>query len=119
MDVRSQCRDCQGRSTGGPHSLVPSRPLRAACLQLTGCWRCRLCAHDAHGPQLGVCGVPGSVPDSCVHRLWLEQAKFQVRLAHSPQQADVEQMWAGRRAGTQPEQLGEIKNNSIPGDGAN
>lgn len=32
---------------------------------------------------------------------------------------DGEQMWEGRRAGTEPEQLGEIKNNSIPGDWGN
>lgn len=28
-------------------------------------------------------------------------------------------MWEGRRLGSQPEQLGEIKNNSIPGDWGN
>ena len=28
-------------------------------------------------------------------------------------------MWEGRRPGSQPEQLGEIKNNSIPGDMGN
>lgn len=28
-------------------------------------------------------------------------------------------MWEGRRPGSQPEQLGEIKNNSIPGDWGN
>lgn len=32
---------------------------------------------------------------------------------------DGEQMWKGRRSGTVPEQLEEIKNNSIPGDWGN
>lgn len=34
----------------------------------------------------------------------------------TPQRPDREQMWKGRRLGSRPEQLGEIKNNSIPGD---
>lgn len=37
----------------------------------------------------------------------------------TPQRPDGEQMWEGRRLGSQPEQLGEIKNNSIPGDWGN
>lgn len=37
----------------------------------------------------------------------------------TPQRLDGEQMWKGRRLGSQPEQLGEIKNNSIPGDWGN
>lgn len=37
----------------------------------------------------------------------------------TPQRPDREQMWEGRRLGSQPEQLGEIKNNSIPGDWGN
>lgn len=37
----------------------------------------------------------------------------------TPQRLDREQMWEGRRPGSQPEQLGEIKNNSIPGDWGN
>lgn len=37
----------------------------------------------------------------------------------TPRQRDREQMWEGRRLGIQPEQLGEIKNNSIPGDWGN
>lgn len=37
----------------------------------------------------------------------------------TPQRSDREQMWEGRRSGSQPEQLGEIKNNSIPGDWGN
>lgn len=37
----------------------------------------------------------------------------------TPQRLHREQMWEGRRLGSQPEQLGEIKNNSIPGDWAN
>lgn len=35
------------------------------------------------------------------------------------QQPDGEQMWEGRRSGTEPEQLGEIKNKSIPRDWGN
>ncbi|KAI4830104.1 hypothetical protein KUCAC02_001757, partial [Chaenocephalus aceratus] len=37
----------------------------------------------------------------------------------TPQRPDREQMWEGRRPGSQPEQLGEIKNNSIPRDMGN
>lgn len=37
----------------------------------------------------------------------------------TPERHDREQMWKGRRLGRQPEQLGEIKNNSIPGDWGN
>lgn len=37
----------------------------------------------------------------------------------TPQRPDREQMWEGRRLGSQPEQLGEIKNNSIPRDWGN
>ncbi|KAL4613572.1 protein CBFA2T3-like [Arapaima gigas] len=39
--------------------------------------------------------------------------------ARPPLQADGDQMWAGWRPGTGPEQLGEIENNSIPGDRGN
>lgn len=35
------------------------------------------------------------------------------------QRPDGEQMWEGRRSGTEPEQLGEIKNKSIPRDWGN
>lgn len=35
------------------------------------------------------------------------------------QRPDGEQMWGDRRSGTEPEQLGEIKNNSIPRDWGN
>lgn len=35
------------------------------------------------------------------------------------QRPDGEQMWEGRRSGTEPEQLGDIKNKSIPRDWGN
>lgn len=43
----------------------------------------------------------------------------QALFVRTPQRRDREQMWEGRRLGSQPEQLGEIKNNSIPGDWGN
>lgn len=45
--------------------------------------------------------------------------EVQALFVWTPQRPDGEQMWEGRRLGRQPEQLGEIKNNSIPGDWGN
>lgn len=45
--------------------------------------------------------------------------RAQALFVWTPQRPDGEQMWEGRRPGSQPEQLGEIKNNSIPGDMGN